>query len=235
MTSSFNLKASARQNLGSADSRRVRKAGGIPAILLGENGKNLNIVVDAKDFEHQYFKGNVQTSKAQIELDGKKIVAIAHKIELDPVTDRPVHIDFLPVEKSKQIKAHVKLKFTGHDRSPGLKRGGFLHVVARKVTVLCNADSIPENIEVDISSARVGIRIRNEDLQLPSGVNLVKKGSTLIASMLGRASKEDEEKAATAEGAAPASAPATGAKAPAAKAGDKKEAAKPAAKPAAKK
>lgn len=232
MTSNFNLKADLRQSLGSADSRRIRKAGKIPAIVLGSNGQNLNIVVDAKEFEHQYFKGNVQTTKAEIELDGKKISAIAHKIELDPVSDRPIHVDFLPVEKNKQVKAHVKLKFTGQDKSPGIKRGGFLHVVARKVTVLCSADVIPDSIEVDISSAKVGIKIRNEDLKLPSGVNLANKGSGLIASMLGRASKEEEEKAATpAEGAA--AAPAAGAKAPAA--GDKKEAAKPAAKPAAKK
>lgn len=226
MTSSFNLKASTRQTLGSADSRRVRKAGQIPAIILGANGKNLNIVIDAKDFEHQYFKGNVQTSKAEIELDGKKILAIAHKIELDPVSDRPVHVDFLPVEKNKKVKAHVKLKFVGQDKSPGIKRGGFLHVVARKVTVLCSSDVIPDIIEVDISSSKVGVKIRNEDLKLPEGVSLVNKGSALIASMLGRASKEEDEKAATPEAAA--AAPAAGAKAPAA--GDKKEAAKPAAK-----
>ncbi len=232
MTSNFNLKAHSRNTLGSADSRRARKAGVIPAVIHTKDGSNLNITVDAKDFEHQYLKGNVLTTSVQIDLDGKKISAITHKVEVDPVTDRPIHVDFIPFEKNQKIKVQAKVKFVGQDKSPGIKRGGFLHVVLRRVSILCNSNSIPEAIEVDISSSRVGAKIRSESLKLPEGAEFAKKNNFIVASILGRGSKEDDDKAAAAEGgAAPAAA---GAKAPAA--GDKKEAAKPAAaKPAAKK
>ncbi|MCE3255332.1 MAG: rplY [Rickettsiaceae bacterium] len=231
MTSNFNLKANLRSTLGSAYSRRARKAGQLPAVVHGKNGENLNILVDVKEFEHQYFKGNILTSVVEIELDGKKISAIPHKIELDPVTDRPIHVDFIPFTKGEIIQAKTKIKFINQDKSPGLKRGGFLHVVLRKVAILCKSDVIPEVIEVDIASARVGAKIKGSDLKLPNGVELAKKNEFIIASIIGRGSKDDEDKAAPgAEGAAPADAKA----APAAKApaGEKKEAEK---KPAAKK
>ncbi len=222
MTSTFTLKANLRTVLGSAESRRIRKAGQLPAVVRIKNGTNLNIIFDIKDFEHQYFKGNILTSKVEIELDGNKIFAIPHKVELDPVSDRPIHVDFIPFEKDERVKVYAKLNFANKDRSPGLKRGGFLHIVLRKVAILCSSNSIPEAINIDVAAARVGGKIKSEDLILPEGVELVKKTSFIIASIIGRGSKEDD---AGAEGSAPA----------AAAAGDKKEAAKPAAKaPAAK-
>ena len=233
MTSNFNLKANLRNTLGSADSRRARKAGQLPAVIRIKNGTNLNIIVDAKDFEHQYFKGNVLTSTVEIELDGKKISAIPHKVELDPVTDRPIHVDFVPFVKDAKVKVHAKIKFTNQDKSPGLKKGGFLHIVLRKVAIICSPNAIPAVIEIDISSARVGTKIKSDDLQLPAGVEVSEKNGFIIASIIGRGSKDDEDKAAGAEGSAPAATATAGAKAaPAAKAGDKKEAEK---KPAAKK
>ena len=246
MTFNFNLKANLRHTLGSPDSRRVRKAGQLPAVIRIKNGENLNITVDAKDFEHQYFKGNVLTSVVEIELDGKKITAIPHKVELDPVTDRPIHVDFIPFSKNDKVKVSAKLKFINQDKSSGLKRGGFLHIVLRKVAILCDSNSIPEAIEVDVAALKVGSKIKSEDLKLPNSVELAKKTSFIIASIIGRGSKDDD--AATAEGAATtpgAAAPAAGAKSPAAgakspaagakAAGDKKDAAKAPAKPAAKK
>jgi len=238
MTSNFNLKANLRHTLGSPDSRRVRKAGQLPAVIRIKNGENLNITVDAKDFEHQYFKGNVLTSVVEIELDGKKITAIPHKVELDPVTDRPIHVDFIPFSKNDKVKVSAKLKFINQDKSSGLKRGGFLHIVLRKVAILCDSNSIPEAIEVDVAALKVGSKIKSEDLKLPNSVELAKKTSFIIASIIGRGSKDDDA-ATTAEGAAatPGAASPAGAKAPAAgaKDGDKKDAAKAPAKPAAKK
>jgi len=230
MTANFNLKANLRNTLGSADSRRVKKAGHLPAVIRIENGKNLNITVDAKDFEHQYFKGNILTSTVEIELDGKKISAIPHKIELDPVTDRPIHVDFIPFSKNAQVKVHAKLRFINQDKSSGIKRGGFLHIVLRRVAILCDSNSIPETIDVDIAAAKVGSKIKSEDLQLPAGVQLVKKNSFIIASIIGRGSKEDEASTAEAGTTTTSPTPAASAKV----AGDKKEAAKPAAKTPAK-
>ncbi len=241
MTSIFNLKANLRTDLGSSDSRRVRKAGQVPAVIYssGKDSKNLNIVIDAKDFEHQYFKGNIFTTVAHIELDGKKLQVIARKVEVNPVTDKPEHVDFVKLDKGQDIKVKAKINFINQDKSIGLKRGGFLHVVMRKVEVLCNPDAIPDSVDMDTAALRVGSKIRTGDLQLPEGVKLAGKSSALVASIIGRGSKEADKADASAEGAASpaADAKAGAAKAPAASAakapaGDKKEAAK---KPAAKK
>ncbi|MFT6077621.1 MAG: large subunit ribosomal protein L25 [Myxococcota bacterium] len=202
MTSNFNLKANLRTKLGSAESRRIRKAGQLPAIIRDKNGENVNVVVDSKEFEYVYFKGNILTSIVEIELNGKKINALSDKIELDPVTDRPTHVDFVPFEKDQEIKVKTKVNFTGRDKSPGIKRGGFLHIVSRKVDVLCKPNDIPEFVEVDISKLFVGAKIRSTDIKVPATATLVKKKLFNVASILGRGAKSDEDKAAEgAEGA----------------------------------
>lgn len=207
------LKAEKREILGSSEARRIRKANRIPAIIYSKNG-NINFSLDVKEFEHEYFKGNSLTSLFEIELDGKKIKVIAHKVELDPVSDRPIHVDFFNREESKSLRAKPKLIFINQEKSPGLKKGGLLHVVLRKVEVICESEkSIPEKIEVDIGSMQVGHKVRASNLKLSSGVKLAKKDNFLVASIIGRGKAEEEEKAVTdaatpAAGAAAAPAPA---------------------------
>lgn len=233
--SSFQLKAEKREKLGSLEARRIKNSGRIPAVLYSKNG-NLNISLDKREFEIELSKGNIQTRVAEIELGGKKIKAIAHKIELDPVSDHPIHVDLLNCEESKTFAAQPKLNFENRDKSPGLKKGGFLHIVLRKVGVICdNANVIPESVSVDVGSLQVGSKIRANDLKLPAGTKLARKDNFLIASITGRGNKAEEEVAAAApgaEGAAPAAGatpaagaaatPAAGAKAPA-KAEEKKK------------
>lgn len=210
--SSFQLKAEKREKLGSLEARRIKNAGRIPAVIYSKNG-NINISVDKREFEIEFSKGNIQTRIAEIEVAGKKIKAIAHKIELDPVSDHPIHIDLLNCEENKGFKAQSKLNFVNRDKSPGLKKGGFLHIVLRKVEVVTDkADAIPESITVDVGSMQVGSKIRGNDLKLPAGVKLTKNNNFLIASVTGRGNKEEvETTAAAVPGAEGAAAPAAGA------------------------
>ncbi len=211
------FKAEKRENLGTAASRKIKREGRIPAVIYASEG-NVNLSLDVKEFEHEYFKGNVLTAVVELELGGKKLKVIAHKVELDPVSDRPVHVDFLDCNRTKTIRAQPKLVFINQDRSPGLKKGGFLHTVLRKTSVICdNVECIPEKIEIDAATLHLGYKVRAENLVLPAGVKLAKKGNFLIASVVGRGKSEEEPAAAAAAGgAAPA----------AAKAEEKKPAAK---------
>lgn len=225
---SLSLKAEKREKLGSSEARKLRKTNRIPAVIYSKNG-NINLTLDAKEFEQEYFKGNSLTSVVEIEFDGKKIKAIAHKIELDPVSDRPIHVDFFNREETKSLRAKPKLIFINQEKSPGLKKGGFLHVILRKIEVICESEkNIPEKIEVDVGAMQVGQKVRALNLKLSAGVKLAQKGDFLIASIIGRGKAEEEEKAAAVatDPAAPAAAgttPAAGAAAPAAKAeADKK-------------
>lgn len=193
------LKAEKREKLGSLQNKKIKREGKIPAVIYAKDG-NINLSIDAKEFEHEYFKGNAKSSVIELELSGKKIKVIAHNIDLDPVSDRPVHVDFLNCADSKTIKAQPKLNFINQDKSVGLKKGGVLHVVLRKVVVLCDSEaSIPTKIDVDVAALQVGQKIRGSDLVLPKGVKLAKKPSFLIASIIGRVSKSDEAAAANPE------------------------------------
>lgn len=212
------LKAEKRENLGTSASRKIKRAGRIPAVIYAAEG-NVNLSLDVKEFEHEYFKGNALTSVVELELGSKKLKVIAHKVELDPVSDRPVHVDFLNCDKVKTVRAQPKLVFINQDKSPGLKKGGFLHTVLRRTSVICEGGvAIPEKIEIDAGGLHLGYKVRAENLVLPAGVKLAKKGNFLIASVVGRGKSEEETPAAGA-----ATAPAA---APAAKAEEKKPAAK---------
>jgi len=226
--SSFQLKAEKREKLGSLEARRIKNSGKIPAVIYSKNG-NINISVDKRAFEIEFAKGSVQTRVIEIDVDGKKIKTITHQVDLDPVSDQPIHIDLLNCEENKQISAKPKLNFLNQDKSPGLKKGGFLHVVLRQVEIVCdNEKDIPEKIDVDVGSLQVGSKLRSSRLKLPEGVKLVKKGDFLIASIIGRGKAEEETPVAAAAaapvaGAAGAAAPAAaGAAKPAAK-DDKKK------------
>lgn len=223
---SIAFKAEKREELGTASARKIKKQGRIPAVIYKEKG-NINISLDGREFEMQYFKGLALTSLVEVELEGKKHKLIAHKIELDPVSDRPVHVDFLFCENLKSIRVKPKLVFTNQEKSPGLKKGGILHIVTRRVEVLCEGENnIPQDIEVDIGSVHLGSKIRAHDLKLPSGVKLKRKNNFLIGSIIGRG-KSEEEKAVDPNAPVVAGASATGSTTPAgsspAKADDKKD------------
>ena len=220
------LKAEVREQVGSLASKKIKRQGLIPAVIYSKE-KNINISLNSRDFEQHFFKGVTLTSVIDLEIGNKKTRVIAHKIDLDPVSDRPVHIDFMLCENNKPIRAKPKINFSNQDKSPGLKKGGFLHIVARSLEVLCEGEkSIPQSIEADVGALHVGSKFRADNLKLPNGVTLVKKGNFLIASIIGRGKSEEEKVVTTAT----ATTPAAGTTTPA-KADDKKpEAKKPEAK-----
>ena len=160
------LKAEVREQVGSLASKKIKRQGLIPAVIYSKE-KNINISLNSRDFEHQFFKGVTLTSVIDLEIGNKKTRVIAHKIDLDPVSDRPVHIDFMLCENNKPIRAKPKINFSNQDKSPGLKKGGFLHIVARSLEVFCEGEkSIPQFIEADVGSMHVGNKFRAEKTSL---------------------------------------------------------------------
>lgn len=192
------IKAQSRQELGSASAKKIKNAGKIPAVIYGK--ENINITLDGKEFEFEYFKGNITASVIELDLDSKKTKVIAHNVDLDPVSDRPVHVDFFACDNATEVRAQPKLNFINKDRSVGLKRGGFLNVSRRKVHVVCQGlDKVVDTIDVDVSKMQVGDKIRGNDLVLPEGVKLAKNGSFLIAGIIGRGGANKTEEGENAE------------------------------------
>jgi large subunit ribosomal protein L25 len=118
------LKAEVREQVGSLASKKIKRQGLIPAVIYSKE-KNINISLNSRDFEQQFFKGVTLTSVIDLEIGGKKNRVIAHKIDLDPVSDRPVHIDFMLCENNKPIRAKPKINFSNQDNLRGLKKADF--------------------------------------------------------------------------------------------------------------
>lgn len=192
---SFQIKAEKREKLGSLEARRIKKSGNIPAIILSK-ADNLNITLNSKEFEVEFKKGNIQSKVIELEIDGKKIKAIAKDIELDPVSDKIIHIDFINIEDGEKVRAWPKVEIINSDRSPGIKKGGFLNRRLRKVEVICdNVNKIPESVKIDIAKLQVGGKIRKDDINPGEGVKFATNRNFLFLSITGRGKSADNDAA----------------------------------------
>lgn len=192
------IKAEKREKFGSSEAKKIKRNGYIPAIIYSKDGHNININVNGREFEKEYLKNTILSSIIELDFNDKKTKVIAHKVDIDPVTDRPIHIDFLRCEVSSPIIAKPRIVFTNKDKSPGLKKGGILHIVMRRLEVKCESKSIiPHTVEIDVGATHLGNKIRAVDVILPTNLSFVKKDNFLICSIIGRGKSEEEVAAAT--------------------------------------
>lgn len=201
MTEIVKLDGNIRTSFGSSSTKKLRKNDRLPAVIYGENGvDNIFIDIDIKAFEKEYFKGGVETKIFEIKTDKETYNLLCYQIDLDPVSDRPRHLDFISVKGKKQIKVLVPLKFINSEKSPGLKRGGYLNIIYRKLQVLCDPKNIPSSIEIDCSSLRLKQSIKISNLKLPEVVKAASKKDLMLARIIGRG-KDDTDTSSTSEAA----------------------------------
>lgn len=187
MTEIVRLDGSIRKNFGSSVARKLRKNDRLPAVIYGEDSnENTFIDLDIKSFEKEYYKGGIETKIFEINIEGKTYELLCYQVDLDPVSDRPRHVDFISIKNKKQVKVLIPLKFINSEKSPGLKRGGYLNVMYRKLQVLCDPRNIPNLIEIDCGSLRLRQSIKISDLKLPEGVKAVSKKDLMLVRIIGR-------------------------------------------------
>ena len=244
------IKASARPRSGKGGARAARREGRVPGVIYG-NGAAENVTLDHRELTLLWGRGTFLSTIIDLDIDGNKQKVIPREIQLDPVKDLPLHVDFQRVGPGARIRVNVPVRFINEGLSPGLKRGGVLNVVRHEVEVTCPADAIPDHFEFDLEGLEIGRSIHISATKMPEGVKptIVNRDFTVatvaghkieeeptpgttVAAAEGAAPAEGAEGAAAAEGDAKAAAGAAGAKAPA---GKEAAGAKPAAKPAAKK
>ncbi len=237
MSEIIEIKATARPRAGKGAARQARREGNVPAVIYGDGQPAEIIAIDGNELWKQFIKGQFTSSVFEIAVGESRIRVIPRDVQLDPVKDHPIHVDFLRIGKDGVIRVSVPVRFTNHALSPGLKRGGVLNVVRHDVEIFCPYDRIPAAFEIDLEGLEIGRSIHISSVAMPEGVTPVINRDFTIATVAG-AKKDDEEAAsAGAEGAA-AAAPAGDAKAAAGAKGAAPAAAgkaAPAAKPAAKK
>jgi len=230
------ITATVRQRAGKGNARATRNTGSIPAIIYGGTAQPLIIALNAREFAPLLRKSGFFTHLMDVNAGKETVRVIPRDVQYHPVSDQPIHVDFLRVSANTRIRVYVPVVFINQDKSPGLKRGGVLNVVQHQVLLLCAPERIPEKLEVDLDGLSVGDTIHVENLKLPTDVKPVVTGraETTIASIAAPTTVKEEAPGAgaAAPGAAPAAAPAAGKAAAPAAAG---KAAAPAAKaPAAK-
>ena len=165
-----NLKALKRENLSTGSNNKLRAQGLIPAILYGGKDSNQNISVIKKEIFNLINSETFLSKVLELDLNGKKEKVIPREVAYDVVSEEPIHIDFMRIVTGKKIILEIPVKFINHPDSPGLKRGGVLNIVRRKVELKCPAESIPDEIVVDLTGTDIGTSIKISSVKLPESV-----------------------------------------------------------------
>lgn len=214
------LKATARPRAGKGAARQSRRDGNVPAVIYGDNKTPETIAIEYNTLWKQVLKGHFTATAFELDVDGKKHIVLARDLQVDPVRDTPLHVDFQRVGKDGIIRVAVPVKFVNEAASPGLKRGGVLNIVRHDIEVFCNYARIPQTFEVDLTGLEIGRSIHVSAVKMPEGVSPVIKNRDFTVATIAGALKGDDEAATAAAGdAAAAPAAADGKAAPAAAAG----------------
>ncbi len=169
MSDALTLPAEARERAGKGASRALRREGRVPAVIYGGKEAPTMIHVESKELVKQLMTGHFMNSIVEINLGGETIKTLPKDVALHPVTDRPEHADFLRLAKGAKVEVSVPVIFANEEASPGLKKGGVLNVVRHEVDLVCEADKIPGEIEIDVTGKEVGDSIHISEVKLPEG------------------------------------------------------------------
>ena len=219
------LNANIRDTKTKGDLSSLRNNGGVPAIIYGGEMQNEKISISKKLLKSLIEKESFLSSIVTLNVDGKSQNALPREIKYHVITDEPIHVDFLRVIPGVKIRIEVPVQFINHEKSPGLKRGGVLNIVRRKVELRCPSEKIPESLVIDLDGVDIGESFKISSINLENDVTPTIQGRDFVIATLAAPTvmKEPEKpaEADTAEGEPGAEATADGDK-PAAE-GDKKE------------
>ena len=181
------LSGSLRTNVGKKAARAVRMSGDVPCILYG-SGEQTTFSVHSIAIEKLIYNGNVY--QIELDIDGTKKMAIIQDKQMHPLTDKPVHVDFLELADDKLVKVRIPLRFVG--RSKGVLNGGNLMTIFRTLEVKGLPKNLPDEIEVDITPLRIGDSIRVGDLNIPGVETLENERAVVVSVKNARGAVEDE-------------------------------------------
>ncbi len=165
-----NLKATKRDNTSTGSTNKLRAKGFIPAILYGGKSDNQNISIDKKEIKNIINSDTFLSKVLELDIDGKKEKVLPREVAYHVVSDEPIHIDFMRIVSGKKIILQIPVKFINHPDSPGLKRGGVLNIVRRKVELKCPTENIPDDITIDLTGTDIGTSIKISSVKLVENV-----------------------------------------------------------------
>ena len=180
----------------------LRSKGNVPGIVYGGEQPNEKISITTKELKNLINKENFLSNVISINLDGKEQKVLTRNIAFDTVTDEPIHFDLMRIVKGGRIILEIPVKFINNELSPGLKRGGVLNIVRRKVELRCPAENIPTELVVDLDGLEIGTSIKISSINLPENVTPTIQGRDFVIATVAAPTvvKEPEKPAETAEG-----------------------------------
>jgi large subunit ribosomal protein L25 len=187
------LNVELRDRAGTGGSRETRRAGKIPGILYGGEKAPVNVAVKSNEFRKALYTGKLLGHLVTLQYGEEKQSVIAKAIQFHPVTDEPMHFDLFRVGEHQLIKIEVPVHFKNHDISVGMKKGGSLEIVRHTVELACPADSIPEELVIDLAHHDIGDTIRISEVKLPEGVRPAQDRDFVIANLKASAAAQSGE------------------------------------------
>ena len=165
-----NLDIVSRDKTGKSNCKQLRNMGKIPAVIYGDKKKPAYIAVDYPKIVKELSRTDFFSTVFSLKLNKKEIKVLPREMQTDPLNGKPMHIDFLRVNDESKINISVPIIFINEEKSPGLKSGGVLNTVRRKVGLICKINNIPEKLEVDLTNLEVGSVIHMSDIKLQESV-----------------------------------------------------------------
>jgi large subunit ribosomal protein L25 len=178
------LEASIRNTKSKGDVRSLRLTGNIPGIIYGGAEQNQKVTVLKKTLKSLLEKENFLSNIITLNLDGKPQSVLPREVTYNVISDEPTHIDFLRVVAGVKIRIEVPVHFINHEKSPGLKRGGVLNIVRRKIELKCVSEKIPEAIIIDLDGIEIGESFKISSVKLGEGVTPTIMGRDFVIATL---------------------------------------------------
>ena len=197
------LEASIRNTKSKGEINSLRQKGEVPAIIYGGTEENQKISLSKKQIKNLIEQENFLSNIISLSIGGESIKVLPREVSYDTLSDDPIHIDFLRIVKGAKIIIEIPVRFINHEKSPGLKRGGVLNIVRRKIELKCVTENVPGELVVDLEGLEIGTSIKISSISLPENVTPTIQGRDFVVATVAAPTvfKEPEKPAETTEGA----------------------------------
>lgn len=206
MSDQLTISAEKRERAGKGASRALRREGRVPAVIYGDKQEAETIHVEEKALIKLLMTGSFTNSLVEVSIGKESFRTLPKDVAFHPVTDRPLHVDFLRLGKDATVDVEVPVVFINEEASPGLKRGGVLNVVRHELELICDASRIPDTIEIDVTGYEIGDSIHISSITLPEGsTSAITDRDFTIATVVAPSAlkqSEDEDEGEETEGSA---------------------------------
>ncbi len=197
MSDQLTLPAEARTKGGKGASRALRREGRVPAVIYGNKEDPTPIHVEEKLLIKQLSGGHFMNTIVMVDVGGSTVRTLPKDVAFHPVTDRPLHADFLRLAEGATVQVNVPVSFVNEEASPGLERGGVLNIVRHELELECDASRIPESIEIDLTGLEIGDSVHISQVTLPEGsTSVIDDRDFTIAGLVAPSALKAEEDAA---------------------------------------